>query len=89
MVGNQSDLHSINADGSGEVVLANTTDHEYIRNTTNSNGRAITNITPSGRLIYERFIGGNNYDIYSVNVDGTGTQVLANTPEREEFHGIF
>lgn len=86
----QSDLHSINADGSGEVVLANTLDHEYIRNTTN-NGQAIRNVTPGGRVIYERYIGGNNYDIYSVNVDGTGTgtQVLGNTPDREEFYGIF
>ena len=82
--GGQSGLYSVNADGTGMLVLANSSDDEYFSGTAGLNP-----ITPGGRVIYERYIGGNNYAVYSVNTDGTGTVGLANSVDREEFNGFF
>lgn len=83
-VGGQSDLYSVNADGTGTVVLANSTDVEDPGFFADFSG----GITPDGRVIYARYVGNSHLDIYSVNADGTGTVVLANTTGHEYFRGI-
>ena len=88
--GTQYDLYSVNADGTGTTVLANSTDSETIRTSNSNNAGAVNSITPSGRVIYERKIGVTQQaDIYSVNADGIGTTVLANSTDSEEFNLSF
>ena len=71
--GFQTSLHSINADGTGEVMLA--ADADYL------------GTTASGRLIFSRASG--DQDIFSINDDGTDEQILADTADLEAVEGVF
>ncbi|MGD8617455.1 MAG: hypothetical protein PVI91_17635, partial [Gammaproteobacteria bacterium] len=42
-------------------------------------------ISTSGRVVFDRVVGGTQIDVYSVNVDGTGLVPLANTTDVEFF----
>ncbi|HEX5635917.1 MAG TPA: hypothetical protein VFY78_02425, partial [Gammaproteobacteria bacterium] len=54
-VGGQTDLFLIKEDGTGIVTLADSADAE-----------SLLGVTNSGRVIYSRYAGNNNFDIYSV-----------------------
>lgn len=67
----QADLYSIKPDGTGEVAVANSADHETLATT-----------TASGRIIYSRDVSGQP-DIYSVDDDGRGMTILSNAADLE------
>jgi hypothetical protein len=72
------DLYSVNADGTGLVPLATSTDNEFFQS-----------VTAAGRVIFSRRVGGTQDDLYSINADGTGLVPLADTATAEFFGGIF
>jgi len=68
-----SDIHVMNADGSGLVNLTNSPENEY-------NPRW----SPDGKKIIFVFAGQDrNYEIYVMNADGSGLVNLTNSPENE------
>lgn len=68
-----SDLFLIKEDGSGEIALAASTDHE-----------TFLAIAPGGRVVYRRITGGLT-NFYSVNADGTGTMLLVSAVSSTDF----
>ena len=72
----KDDIYLVKEDGTGEIALANTADHEFF-----------AAVAPGGRVIYQRITGGQ-LDLYSVMADGTGTTLLAGTIDDEIFAGI-
>ena len=76
---NRQELYSVNADGTGTIVLTNAPDHR----------KYFMGVTSGGQVIYERqLITGGDIDLYSVNVDGTGAAVLANSTDNDYFSSI-
>lgn len=73
---NRDDIYLIKEDGTGEIALATSADHEFF-----------VAIAPGGRVIYQRVTGGQ-LDLYSVKTDGTGTTLLAGTADYEIFAGM-
>ncbi len=65
------DLYSIRENGGVETALA-----------TSSGDEQFCGVTPAGRVIYQVVVGGQ-FDIHSVNADGTDARVLANTSDNE------
>lgn len=68
-----SDLFLIKEDGTGEIALAATTDHE-----------TFLAIAPGGRVVYRR-ITGTQTNFYSVNADATGTLLLVSSVSSADF----
>ena len=71
-----SDLFLIKEDGTGQVALADSPDHEFF-----------ATLAPGGRVIYYRISGGDS-SFYRVDSDGTGTLLLASTPGQGVLGGI-
>jgi len=46
-------------------------------------------VTAGGRVIFHRNVGGTQYDLYSINADGTGLVPLATAPTSDVFQVIF
>jgi Tol biopolymer transport system component len=72
----RDDIYLIKEDGTGEIALATSTEHEFF-----------AAVAPGGRVIYQRITGGQ-LDLYSVKADGTGTTLLAGTADDEIFAGM-
>ena len=72
----RDDIYLIKEDGTGEIALATSADHEFF-----------AAIAPGGRVVYQRITGGQS-DLYSVKADGTGTTLLAGTADDEMFAGM-
>lgn len=70
------DILSIAAAGGAAVTLAGSADHEWD-----------PRLLPDGRVLYSRQVA-NQWDIYLVNADGTGTQPLLTSPDDEFVAGI-
>ncbi len=45
-------------------------------------------VTPDGRVIYSRYAGGSNFDLFSVRSDGTGLAAIADSSDDEYFMGL-
>ena len=89
-VGGQFDMYSINPDGSGLVVLANSADSEMIAGVNSCYKCGFSEgITANNRVIFWRYVGGNQFDLYSINADGTGLATLANSADDEYYYDIF
>jgi Calx-beta domain len=73
----QYDLFAVNADGTAQSVLANTTVPELL-----------AGVTASGRVVFERLLSGHK-DIFAVDDDGTSLATLAATPFTEGFAGAL
>ncbi|HLU07933.1 MAG TPA: Calx-beta domain-containing protein [Woeseiaceae bacterium] len=73
----QYDLFAVNADGTAQSALANTTVPELL-----------AGITASGRVVFERLLSGHK-DIFAVDDDGTSLATLAATPFTEGFAGAL
>ena len=83
------DLYSINPDGSGLVVLANSADAEMMAGILQCLKCGFSEgVTSNNRVIFERWTG-SQYDLYSINADGTGLATLANTADDEYYYDIF
>ena len=66
----QYDIASVNVDGTGTVILADSTDFETFAGSS------------GGRILFERSTG-SQIDLYAVDPDGTDQTVLANSPNDE------
>lgn len=75
IVGAQSDIYAVKADGAGTVALATGPEVE----------RAVR--VEGGRLIYQRQVAGQ-WDLFSVKLDGSGTAALASSPLSETVVGM-
>lgn len=72
-LGSSASVYAVNADGSGEVLLAS-----------NAQARGdIPTVTPAGRIILTR-----SNDLVSVNIDGTGLVNFGGTAGTESFAGF-
>jgi len=69
-------LYIVNADGTGTLPLANTTDYEDFKG-----------ITESGRVIFERTGSNSVTSLCAVNTDGTGLTPLATSGGHSFFVG--
>ena len=70
-------LYTVDLTGSNKTQITNASDFEVFRAS-----------TTDGKVIYERLVGGANYDLYIVNTDGSGTVPLAATADIENFAGL-
>lgn len=65
--GTQTDLYAVGEDGTGPALLAGTAENESFQG-----------VTPGGRVIFARKAGGL-WDVFAVDLDGTGLVGLGNT----------
>lgn len=72
----QTEIWTVNADGSDSKVVAS-----------NGNSKTVYAVTKS-RILYGEQVG-NQGDLFAVSPDGTGRVVLASTPFNEFFSGFF
>ncbi len=71
-------IYSVNLDGTGMKILTAKAGYNYFKA-----------ITQSGRVIYAEYVNQNDWDIYSVNTDGSNHQPLATTSGfSEQFYKV-
>ena len=75
-----SDILLIKEDGTGEIGLTSTADHELF-----------LGMAPGGRVVYSRTPAGGAPSLYSINIDGSGAILLVSPVSATDFigfHGI-
>lgn len=77
VVNNQPDIYMVKEDGSNLVALANSIDEERFQG-----------ITPSGRLIYWRYLDSKQGDLYTVNSDGSDLVAITHSPNEDTFQAV-